>query len=206
MKKLFFLIFIFNVVLVFSQNIDRSKYQLMTYEEAFTRYIDSKGRYSYFIMEAHFIEISYLHDYPELVIFTNDTERYYSSLWLKCNPNILNLPKSTVIRVYYQMYSDWVNTYYTVDFIEPVNKRFIIGNVYPTFENLNIRNEPSTSSSIITTIKKYDVVNILDEGPKTTIDGINSLWVKVKLKSGQIGWAFGGYLEFWNRPPDPVCK
>jgi len=201
MKKTFLLVFAFSAAVLFSQDFDRSKYLFMTYNDALGHYFDTGKHDRYFVMEAHFIEKNYDFREQELRIFTNDTTRTWT-LQIECNPNIPNLARGTVIKVYYHLYpASGGNNPQFIDFIEPVNKRFIIGHVYEPFENLNIRSGPTTSSSKITTIRKYDAVWILEEGPEETIDGINSLWVKVRLKSGQTGWAFGGYLEYWNRPP-----
>ncbi|MDR2941591.1 MAG: SH3 domain-containing protein [Treponema sp.] len=187
-------------------------YLFMTHEEAGRHYFNTGQRDRYFAMEAHFIENCYEFRGPELFLFTNDPTRWYflqiryslniPGLPIDCSSNIPDLPKGTVIKVYYQMNpAPGGNTDTFIDFIEPLNKHFIIDHTYSTFENLNIRDEPSISSSKITTLNVYDTVQIIEEGPEETIDGINSLWVKVRLKSGQIGWAFGGYLEYWNRPP-----
>ena len=74
-------------------------------------------------------------------------------------------------------------------------------------DNLRLRKEEATSSSIITTMQKGTKVKILKLGKAETIDGITSNWVQVEvlsgakdkdgkaLKAGIIGWCYGGYLE-----------
>jgi len=73
--------------------------------------------------------------------------------------------------------------------------------------NLRLRRSEDTSSTIITTMQKGTAVRILEIGNKDTIEGIPSNWVKVEvqpgardrdgnaIKSGTIGWCFGGYLD-----------
>lgn len=74
-------------------------------------------------------------------------------------------------------------------------------------ENLKLRNEEKASSDLITVMATGSWVKILAIGKKETINGITSNWVKVstvrnsvdadgnKLKSGIIGWCYGGYLK-----------
>ena len=74
-------------------------------------------------------------------------------------------------------------------------------------DNLRLRSQEATSSSVITTMKKGTKVKILKLGKAETIDGINSNWVQVEvlsgakdkdgkeIKSGTTGWCYGGYLE-----------
>ncbi|MCR4734694.1 MAG: SH3 domain-containing protein, partial [Treponema sp.] len=65
----------------------------------------------------------------------------------------------------------------------------------------------TTSSNIITTLKKNSPVKIIQIGKEEIIDGIKSNWVKVEIqkgakdrdgksiRAGTVGWVFGGYLE-----------
>ena len=74
-------------------------------------------------------------------------------------------------------------------------------------DNLRLRSEEANSSNVITTMQKGTKVKILKLGKAETIDGINSNWVQVEvlsdakdkdgkeIKTGTIGWCYGGYLE-----------
>ena len=74
-------------------------------------------------------------------------------------------------------------------------------------DNLRLRSQEATSSTVITTMKKGTKVKILQLGKAETIDGINSNWIQVEvlsgakdkdgkeIKSGTTGWCYGGYLE-----------
>jgi len=43
-------------------------------------------------------------------------------------------------------------------------------------------------------MQRGELVTVIKEGNVETIDGITSIWVKVKLDDGTEGWCFGGYL------------
>ena len=198
------LLLIFHTFLLSSEEFDPSQYLFMTYNEAARHYFDTEMRDRYFVMEAHFVTSCSVYrrttdPWSGIEIYTNDPYQDWT-LRLVCSTKIPALHRGAVIKVYYKMKpARGGNTDVTVTFIEPVeDKHFILGHQYSNFENLNIRTKPTTSSSIITTIRKYDGAQIIEEGPEETIDGIHSLWVKVKLESGQTGWAFGGYFEIWN--------
>ncbi len=74
-------------------------------------------------------------------------------------------------------------------------------------DNLRLRSQEATSSSVITTMQKGTKVKILKLGKAETIDGISSNWVQVEvlsgakdkdskeIKSGTTGWCYGGYLD-----------
>jgi hypothetical protein len=74
-------------------------------------------------------------------------------------------------------------------------------------ENLKLRSGEATSTQVLTVMQAGTKVKILELGKPETIDGINSNWVKVEvqtgakdrdgkpIKSGTIGWCYGGYLK-----------
>lgn len=72
----------------------------------------------------------------------------------------------------------------------------IKSNQYLTKERLRLRESEQTSSEIITTMDVGTKVQVIDYGSAEVIDGILSLWVKVRVIGvGTIGWCFGGYLS-----------
>jgi len=79
---------------------------------------------------------------------------------------------------------------------ELADKYFVIGDYYLTQDNLRLRDIASLSGKVLTVISAYDWVKILEEGKEETIDGITSVWVKVKLLNNKEGWCFGGYLGY----------
>jgi len=74
-------------------------------------------------------------------------------------------------------------------------------------ENLKLRSGEATSTQVLTVMSAGTKVKILELGKAETIDGISSNWVKVEvqkgakdregkpIKSGTVGWCYGGYLE-----------
>ncbi|RFU63908.1 N-acetylmuramoyl-L-alanine amidase [Peribacillus glennii] len=60
---------------------------------------------------------------------------------------------------------------------------------------LNIRKEPSTSSSVVTAVKKGEAVTFFE---KKVVSGKS--WARVKTASGKTGWASMSYLST-KRPP-----
>ncbi|MCR5217738.1 MAG: SH3 domain-containing protein [Treponema sp.] len=74
-------------------------------------------------------------------------------------------------------------------------------------ENLRLREGEETSSNVLTTMSAGTKVEIVEVGKKDNIDGNESHWVKVEVKSGAKdsegkdikaglqGWCYGGYLK-----------
>jgi len=67
-----------------------------------------------------------------------------------------------------------------------------------TTDRLRVRENPDTSSAIVTTLDTGTEVQILETGNLETIGGITAPWVKVQSENGFTGWAFSGYLEPLN--------
>lgn len=72
-------------------------------------------------------------------------------------------------------------------------------------ENLRLRSEENTSSSIVTVMRTGSKVKIVKLGKEETIDLIHSNWVKIEvldgktktgesINKGTVGWCFGGFL------------
>ncbi len=72
-------------------------------------------------------------------------------------------------------------------------------------ENLRLRSEENTSSSIVTVMRIGSKVKIVKLGKEETIDSIHSNWIKIEvldgktkngesINKGTVGWCFGGYL------------
>ncbi len=72
-------------------------------------------------------------------------------------------------------------------------------------ENLRLRAQETTSSSIINVMRTGSKVKIIKLGKEETIDNIKSNWVQIEVLNGQTregetidkgtkGWCFGGYL------------
>ena len=66
---------------------------------------------------------------------------------------------------------------------------------HKTTDRLRVRENPDTSSAIVTTLDTDTQVQLLETGATETIGGITAPWVKVLSENGFTGWAFTGYLE-----------
>ena len=69
---------------------------------------------------------------------------------------------------------------------------------------LKIRESPSLSAKQIGRLVKAECATVIELGEDVTIDGIESAWVKVRIKDGAEGWCFAGYLtdgkEYREKP------
>lgn len=85
------------------------------------------------------------------------------------------------------------------------SKTFKSGQYVNPIFRLKMRTSPSLNADKINTISPGTLLQIIELGPKTTIDGYTSNWVKVKSvneayflegsKFDKTGWVFGAYLE-----------
>jgi hypothetical protein len=61
---------------------------------------------------------------------------------------------------------------------------------------LRVRSDPALSGAIVGSLRLNDVVVIVGKSPgNATIDGTTAPWYRVLTMSGELGWAFGGYLK-----------
>jgi hypothetical protein len=66
---------------------------------------------------------------------------------------------------------------------------------HKTNDRLRLRDNPNSSSLIVTTLDSGVEVQVTETGASATIDGITAPWVKVISSTGYTGWCFSGYLE-----------
>jgi hypothetical protein len=119
--------------------------------------------------------------------FPRTIDKEYSSERIQDNPefNISLVPnKYTDIdsETYQSMYQNMSNFQST----------------HTTLDNLRLRDSPTTSGAIITTLQKNTDVQLLETGTEATIDGITAPWVKVLSSNGYEGWCFSGFLKAVN--------
>jgi uncharacterized protein YgiM (DUF1202 family) len=101
--------------------------------------------------------------------------------------------------IYYHFEGNMDNGFDSVlDYIEPNNEIRFVGTKYIATDTLRIRTAPSLNSEKIGVLKKGEVITITEIGNETTIDGINSIWAKIKTENGKTGWCFAGYLTDGN--------
>jgi hypothetical protein len=67
------------------------------------------------------------------------------------------------------------------------------------YETLGLSSEPGANADRLVGLSRGDIVTILQEGSADTIEGMESNWVEVEVRSGahtgQKGWLFNGYLD-----------
>lgn len=100
------------------------------------------------------------------------------------------------IEVRFSDVAGWVATAYISPFIQDGPKFGPGTPVYVTSGELNLRDAPSLSGNVITSMPESTVGTVLD-GP-VAADGW--VWYKVQIASGQIGWAVEDYLSVANTP------
>lgn len=62
---------------------------------------------------------------------------------------------------------------------------------------LNVRDLPSKSGDVITTLTRGDIVNAIEESKQIALmDDLEAHWYKVVLPNKKTGWVFGGYMSF----------
>ncbi|MGQ9706573.1 MAG: tetratricopeptide repeat protein [bacterium] len=71
------------------------------------------------------------------------------------------------------------------------------GEGYVSAGPLNLRSQPSKDGKVITVLGKDEPITALEKSTnEETIDGITAPWYRVKTKTGDEGWVFGGYIRF----------
>ncbi|EMY77800.1 SH3 domain protein [Leptospira weilii serovar Ranarum str. ICFT] len=62
---------------------------------------------------------------------------------------------------------------------------------------LNVRNIAASGGDVITTLKRGEVLNVVDRSTnESTEDGVTDFWYKVNLPKKKSGWVFGGFISF----------
>lgn len=119
-------------------------------------------------------------------------------------------PTGTTVRVYVFLHKDnpsilftsfihrWFFTFYRAIENSDVQVSANISSFFAshrTITRLRVRENPSTTSPIVTTLDSGTEVHILGMGPIDTIDGITASWKKILTSDGYTGWCFSGFLE-----------
>jgi hypothetical protein len=192
MKKVFLLIFLFPFFL-YGQDIDKSLYQECTLTEASANRQNNPERIQYYKSQAHFYRqhTNTVMGYIQ-VIFYQDTVQFSS---FNCYFYLPSIKPFQVAVIFYRFERGPSGGFYsTLDHIELTDNYFVVGTRYKIMENLRLRRRGSLSSDILQTIGKGEWVTVLEEGNEETIDGLTSIWVKIRLRDNNEGWCFGGYL------------
>ena len=63
-------------------------------------------------------------------------------------------------------------------------------------DGLRLRSQPTTSGAVLASLARGEEVLALGKTDSSdTIDNLTAPWYRVLLSTGQIGWAFGGYVD-----------
>jgi len=108
------------------------------------------------------------------------------------NNNYTRIRPLQIIMIYYRIERVWDSAFQTIlDHVELVDDYVIIGAQYIAMENLRLRKTGSLQSETLLTIQRDGWIRVLEKGNEETIDGITSVWVRVRLEDGTEGWCFG---------------
>jgi hypothetical protein len=70
---------------------------------------------------------------------------------------------------------------------------------------LRLRSQPTTSAPVVTSLGRGEEALALGKTDSSDrIDGLTAPWYRVLMSTGQIGWAFGGYLAAEKVWPDSL--
>ncbi|TGL59240.1 SH3 domain-containing protein [Leptospira sarikeiensis] len=90
-------------------------------------------------------------------------------------------------------------SFIAIAFVLPVfgQAAFQAGKAKVTAGELNVRNIATTGGDVVATLKRGDVLDVVDRSTKeSTEDGITDFWYKISLPKKRSGWVFGGYISF----------
>jgi hypothetical protein len=62
-------------------------------------------------------------------------------------------------------------------------------------EDLNVFSQQDGGSTVIASLKKGDLIQVLEYGEYASWNGITAKWAKVLTSGSKTGWLFSGYLE-----------
>jgi hypothetical protein len=62
-------------------------------------------------------------------------------------------------------------------------------------EVVNVRKLADVSGEVVTKVKRFDRLTIVETGKEATVNGITDNWYKVKTETGKIGYVFGHFTS-----------
>jgi hypothetical protein len=193
--KKFILLLLFLPGYLFGQNIDKSLYREVPMM-ALAEYPHEETRY--FKSIAHFREsfIGNILDKSLRIKVHVGEDYYFLDVPVSLNIVVSGIKPFRMVRMYYHVVKvSWGEAFNrTLHHIELADKYFMVETRYIVMENLRLRTIGSLTGGIIRLIRADEWVTVLEEGNAETIDGISSVWVKVRLDNNTEGWCFGGYL------------
>lgn len=71
------------------------------------------------------------------------------------------------------------------------------GRAKVTASSLNVRNIASSGGTVIDSLKRGDIVDVIEKSMyPSEIEGVSDYWYKITLPKNKTGWVFGQYLSF----------
>jgi len=62
---------------------------------------------------------------------------------------------------------------------------------------VNVRNIGSTGGTVVTTLKRGDIIDVIDKSKHMSdVDGVSDYWYKITLPKKKTGWVFGQFISF----------
>ena len=185
----------------FADSFNESEYQEATFEQAAKESKKMDGKPKYFKTKCHIIENTQYYGYA-LGFYSNaDRNDFNSSDTKNLHSFPKDIPMFTSVEIYYHYFSyagSFENNGKTIDGWKVLDDVRFVGQKYKATGNLRVRDTPSLKAGQVGRILQGDYATILEVGEKTTIDGIESAWVKVRAQNGTTGWCFAGYLTDGN--------
>ena len=84
--------------------------------------------------------------------------------------------------------------------------------LYVTIDGLKLRKEPGLKADLVAKLELYEPVYYLGEKTDYTqeinlgYDTVTDYWVKVKTKSGKVGWVFGAGVHYYKQKRKGVME
>jgi Bacterial SH3 domain len=108
-----------------------------------------------------------------------------------------------------------VNTQAQPTTTKPTSTQTVVKNqttLYVTIDGLNLRREPGLKSENVAKLDLYEQVYFLNEKTDYTQELnlgkelVTDYWVKVKTKSGKVGWVFGAGVHYYKQKRKGVLE
>lgn len=96
--------------------------------------------------------------------------------------------------------------------VEPAPAPVVRGRLYVTIDGLNFRTQPDLNSEIIRKLKLFEEVSFLDEVTDSTYqinlgyEIADEPYVKIRLKTGQVGWVYGAGVNYYRKKRGGVAE
>jgi uncharacterized protein YgiM (DUF1202 family) len=85
----------------------------------------------------------------------------------------------------------------SLSFTQDINNNIVCGKINAD-DGLRLRREPTLDDgNKIRTMRKGEVVSVLERANRQKIRGMNAYWYKIRDEYDQTGWCYGWYIDFF---------